>query len=154
MKNPNLLYLLVVLFCFSCNKEEVSPILSIEEEVLYIVNDHRNSEGLPSLKMNEVMMNEARKHSYDMASGKISFGHDGFSDRIERIKNEIGGEGGAENLAMGYPDAKAVVKGWLSSDGHKRNIESNATITGIGVVKIDNGPFYYTQIFLKKKENN
>jgi uncharacterized protein YkwD len=45
--------------------------------------------------------------------------------------------------------AKEVVEGWLNSPGHKRNIEGDFTLTGIGVAKNNKGIIYYTQIFTK-----
>ena len=49
---------------------------------------------------------------------------------------------------MGYSTAKAVVDGWIDSDGHRENIEGDYNIIGIAAVKDANGRYYFTQIFL------
>jgi uncharacterized protein YkwD len=60
----------------------------------------------------------------------------------------LGGGGyGAENVAMGFNSAAAVVNAWLGSAGHRANIEGNATRTGVSAVKSGDGVWYYTQIF-------
>jgi uncharacterized protein YkwD len=54
-----------------------------------------------------------------------------------------------ENVASGQMTAKEAVEGWLQSPGHKRNIEGNFTLTGIGWAKDKRGMIYFTQIFTK-----
>ncbi|MGA1825447.1 MAG: CAP domain-containing protein [bacterium] len=50
---------------------------------------------------------------------------------------------------MGYSDpAGRVVERWLNSPGHKKNIEGNYNLTGIGVVQANNLTYYFTQIFV------
>ncbi|MDN5212061.1 CAP domain-containing protein [Fulvivirgaceae bacterium BMA12] len=121
---------------------------SIEEEILRLVNEHRSGLGLNELSSNQVIINEARKHSQAMSSGTVSFGHDGFDDRISVIKSEITGNGFAENVATGYTDAAKAVNGWLNSSGHKKNIEGNYNLTGIGVAASNDGTLFFTQIFM------
>ena len=83
-----------------------------------------------------------------MASGAIPFGHDGFDGRIAAIRSALGGSSsGGENVAMGFNSASAVVNAWLGSAGHRANIESSATRTGISAVQSKLGVWYYTQIF-------
>lgn len=60
----------------------------------------------------------------------------------------------AENVAYnrGYTDPVAkAVEGWLNSSGHRRNIEGNYNLTGIGVAKNSQGAYYFTQIFILKR---
>lgn len=140
----------LILSLAACGNDEEIYSLAMEEEVLAIINEHRNSLGLKSLKMNQVILEEARMHSYNMATGTVGFGHDGFGDRVKRIKQKIGGGGGSENVAYGYPTPQSVVNGWLSSSGHKKNIEGNHDITGLGICRMNNGAIFYTQIFMKE----
>jgi uncharacterized protein YkwD len=119
-----------------------------DDEILGLINAHRASIGKPALQKSQVIWEQANAHSRDMASGAVPFGHDGFSARIAAIRAALGSGGsGAENVAMGYPSAAAVVSGWLSSSGHRANIESSATRTGISAVRSGSGTWYYTQIF-------
>ena len=119
-----------------------------DEEILGLINAHRASIGKPALQKSQVIWEQANAHSRDMASGAVPFGHDGFSARIAAISAALGSGGsGAENVAMGYTSAAAVVSGWLSSSGHRANIESSATRTGLSAVRSASGTWYYTQIF-------
>jgi len=113
-----------------------------------LINAHRASIGKPALQKSQVIWEQANAHSRNMASGAVPFGHDGFSARIAAIRAALGSGGsGAENVAMGYTSAAAVVSGWLSSSGHRANIEGNAARTGISAVRSGSGTWYYTQIF-------
>ena len=139
---------------FSCNKEDdttTSTLQSdIDKEIFDLINTHRESKGLDKLEFDEVIWKAANKHSQNMASGTTDFGHDGFTERVAGIKEEIGGSASAENVAMGYTTADAVVKGWLNSDGHKKNIEGSYTHSSVSAVEDNGGTYYYTQIFINK----
>jgi uncharacterized protein YkwD len=135
-------------------KEEVKVAdhdANFEKDILFYVNQHRKSLGLGELKMIDVATQQAYKHSKEMATKAVAFSHDGFDNRIEEIKKKIGFiPASAENVAYGYLSAKAVVEGWLNSPGHKKNIEGNYTLTGIGVANDKSGMIYFTQIFIKQ----
>ncbi len=121
----------------------------MEKNILRYVNDYRRQIGKPELKMIDVASAEADKHSENMAARRTGFGHDGFENRVARIGKQIGGvSAAAENVAYGELTAKEVVNGWLHSPGHKKNIEGNYTLTGIGVARDRSGTIFYTQIFL------
>ncbi|MDB5210314.1 MAG: hypothetical protein JWQ30_1141 [Sediminibacterium sp.] len=126
---------------------------NMEESILRYINDYRRSRGLNNLQMNDAASTQAYQHSKNMATGKTAFGHDGFDQRVQNIKRTMGSgflSGWAENVAYGQLSAQAVVKGWLNSSGHKRNIEGKYNLTGIGTYKSRNGDIYFTQIFLQK----
>lgn len=124
---------------------------SLENSILVNINAHRQSAGLPSLQMLDVASQQAYIHSKNMATGKTAFSHDGFSQRITVIKQSIGQtSASAENVAYGSLSAKEVVNVWLNSPAHKKNIDGNYNLTGIGVAKDRDGTLYFTQIFLRK----
>lgn len=119
------------------------------QEILVYVNQYRASRGLPPLKMNKSMSHAAFLHSHDMATHRIGFGHVGFNKRIKKLFTTIKDcHGGAENVAYNYKDAKNVVKNWLTSPGHRRNIIGHYNLTGIGIARDSKGKIYFTQIFL------
>jgi uncharacterized protein YkwD len=122
-------------------------VTTYDEQILALVNDHRRSIGKPDLVMVTVIWDQAYGHSLNMATGAVGFGHTGFDGRITTIRAALGSGSGSENVAMGYTSAASVVSGWLGSSGHRANIESNATRTGISAVKSAGGTWYYTQIF-------
>jgi uncharacterized protein YkwD len=119
-----------------------------DDQILALVNDRRRSIGKPALEKNQVIWEQANSHSVNMASKIVPFGHDGFDARIATIRAALGSGGSpAENVAMGYGSAESVVGAWLSSSGHRANIEGNSTRTGISAVKSSDGVWYYTQVF-------
>jgi uncharacterized protein YkwD len=152
-------YLLLSISFISCAQPKqvagVSTVVnseasSIENEVLRLVNKYRQSKGLSTLKMNSIVLDEARKHSTNMATGVVAFGHGGFDGRSQRLTQKIPGlRATGENVAYGQVSAKEVMEDWLNSPGHKKNIEGNFTQTGIGIVANRKGVLYYTQIFIR-----
>ena len=123
---------------------------SFEQSVHKLVNEYRTSEGLDPLEYSPFIADIARTHSQNMANDSSPFGHQGFSERSDKIRSELGGGRTAENVAYGYSSAKRAVEGWIASDGHRKNMVGDFTHTGIGVAYDSNDQPYYTQIFLKK----
>lgn len=123
----------------------------IEEEILDLVNEHRAELNLPPLRLVSAISKAAEQHSEDMADGKVPFGHSGFDARIDKILAKTGGMAAGENVAYGSRTAIDVVKMWLNSKGHRKNIEGNFNLTGIGVAKNRSGTIYFTQIFIRTR---
>jgi len=137
----------------ACPASAGSPPLaatSISRQILVFVNEYRRSKGLPALRPNSFISSVALGHSRDMLTGKSPFGHDGFRDRINTISGRLGKlHVAAENVADGPMGAREVVDGWLHSPGHRRNIEGDFRLTGIGVATRSDGMVYFTQIFVR-----
>jgi len=124
---------------------------SFAKEVLRYVNEHRDSMGLAPLQMNNVISQAAEIHSSNMAQKVVPFGHDGFDERIGNLLKELSpANAGAENVADGVTSAREAVNLWLHSPGHRRNIEGNFNLTGIGIASSSDGKIYITQIFIHK----
>lgn len=122
----------------------------IPDEILFYVNQYRAQHHLPPLKMVPLISQQALHHSQDMARHKMSFGHLGFNSRIKTIYSQVPDcQGGAENVAYNYRNAKHVVSQWLTSPGHRHNIEGHYNLTGIGVARDAKGKLYFTQIFIR-----
>jgi uncharacterized protein YkwD len=119
----------------------------MESDILKYVNEDRISHGLSVLQMNPLESSLAAKHSRDMSAGRVKFGHDGFNTRAKTIQKALGSMEVGENVAEGSMTAREVVDGWLHSPGHKKNIEGNFKLTGIGYASNKKGDIYFTQIF-------
>lgn len=136
---------------FVYQNNSVTDLSKMQKDVLFYVNKHRKSIGLGELQMNTEASAEAYNHSADMSTGKTPVGHEGFEERVDNIVKKIGFcSASGENVAMGMVSAEEVVDMWLKSPGHKRNIEGNFTLTGIGIAQAEDGYLYFTQIFLRK----
>lgn len=122
----------------------------LEIKVFEEINKYRESKELGKLINSEVISKVARLHSDNMATGSTGFGHIGFDERFDCICEDIENASGmAENVAHGYLTAESVSEGWVSSIGHKKNIEGDYTHTGVGIAKSKDGTIYFTQIFVK-----
>jgi uncharacterized protein YkwD len=129
----------------------------VQQAILAEVNSYRAKHHLSPLRMNPAMSREAERHSQDMATNRMPFGHQGFNQRIQRLSQEINhsaSSAGSENVAA-YPHrtAQEIVALWLSSPGHRRNIEGHFDLTGVGVAHDGHGRTYYTQIFLRTSQD-
>ncbi len=139
----SLLILITSLSSFSPDKET-----SLIDDVLSQTNKFRRSKGLPALILKQELNAIAQKHSANMASGKVGFGHGGFSKRNSlaakaiRPLNKF-----AENVAYGAASGKEVVTMWKNSSGHRRNMLGRYKYIGIGTAKDRRGRIYYTQLF-------
>lgn len=133
------------------NQPPQVDVTNMEGDILMYVNKHRRAIGLKDLTMLDAASAEAAKHSANMAARRVAFGHTGFEARVSAISRSLGTvSAAAENVADGKLTAQQVVQGWLHSPGHKKNIEGNYTLTGIGVATDAGGVIYFTQIFIKK----
>jgi uncharacterized protein YkwD len=123
----------------------------IEAQVHSLINEYRIASGLQPLMMNTIITDQCRLHSQNMALKKVELGHKGFTERVDKIKQSISWKSAAENVAYNNDNqnaAQTVVTGWLNSPGHRNNIEGTYNLTGIGVIKTEEGFYYFTQIFI------
>lgn len=156
-----LITLLFTTTIFTINCEKLSnyadaPVNPDKQELLRLVNKVRSS-GCncggtyypPAQKVvwNDLLEKAAQNHSDDMdAHNKLDHtGSNGSSagDRITAVGYSWTTYG--ENIAVGYPTEEAVIKGWLKSPGHCRNI-MNAKVKEMGVATKG---AYWTQVFAK-----
>ena len=118
--------------------------------MLALVNDYRRSKKLPPLQTNAAIEYQARRHSMDMGTHRIPFGHQGFSFRMKYVMEKVPGVTQVgENVAYGNLSARAVVSGWIKSPEHRTNMEGNFKYTGIGVTRNMQNQLYFTQIFAR-----
>jgi uncharacterized protein YkwD len=133
-----------------CPNETTPPTASnlaqLSDAIFCLTNQIRTSYGLPAFRRDARLDSAARLHSEDMAA-RDYFAHvtpEGLSptDRV----NAQGYPGGAgENIAMGYPTARAVVIAWMASAGHCRNILGEGREIGVGSANPSRP--YFTQDF-------
>jgi len=116
-------------------------------EILALVNRERQKNGLPPVADDPVLSTIAQNHAADMA-GRRYFSHtnpDG-KDLFERL-----GEAGvsyrraAENIASGYRNPAALIRGWMGSPGHRKNILGDFTKVGVGLCR-----GYYVLILIRQ----
>ncbi|MFY1690685.1 CAP domain-containing protein [Plantactinospora sp. WMMB782] len=122
---------------------------SQEAQVLAIVNRERADAGCGAVALNGDLTEAARLHSQDQGehTNMSHTGSDG-SDFVERARRAGYDRPIGENVAMGYPNAAAVMDGWMNSSGHRANIlNCDARAMGVGVATGADGRLYWTQVF-------
>ncbi|MCB5169080.1 CAP domain-containing protein [Streptomyces bambusae] len=121
------------------------------ERVVALVNKERAKVGCKAVKANKKLTTAALKHSKDMAAHRTMShtGSDGSDpgQRITRAGYQWRTYG--ENVAYGYTTSTKVMKGWMNSPGHKRNI-LNCAFKEIGVARAQPGN-YWTQVFATRR---
>ena len=116
-------------------------------EFTELMNAHRATVGCGPLTWHKGTARVAERHSEDMVA-RAFFAHtnpDGDTP-FDRLRDGgVGWVGPAgENIAAGYPDAAAVLQGWLNSPGHRANIENCAyTHHGVGLERA-----HWTHLFV------
>lgn len=126
----------------------------IETRLVQRINEYRQSKKQPPLAVNEAIAEQARAHSRAMAEGKSAFSHDGFDDRVNAISKVVPYRSAAENIAwsLGHEDVVGTAcSQWLASRGHRKNIEADFDLTGIGAARNAEGKWYLTQIFVLRR---
>lgn len=126
------------------------------QAVVDLVNAERASAGCAPLQVNLKLAAAAQGHSEDMAINDF-FDHVGSNGST--VGQRIAAQGysystWAENIAAGYGTAAAAVDGWMTSDGHRANIQNcNLQETGVGYFYLQNDTGnvnygrYWTQVF-------
>ncbi len=121
---------------------------SLERQVVALVNQERAAYGLSPLTLSADLSDGARLKSQDMRDNRY-FDHNSptYGTPFEMMGSlGITYRAAAENIAMGYRTAEAVVDGWMNSPGHRANILSDK-YTEIGVGHVDG---YWTQWFVNR----
>lgn len=121
-----------------------------QKRILKQTNKHRKKHGCKKLKNNKKLRKAARKHSKRMAKSRTLShqlpGEPPLGTRITRAGYR-NWRGVAENIAYGYGSPKAMVKAWMKSPGHRKNIlNCRYRHLGVGVI-LKGGVPWATQNF-------
>jgi uncharacterized protein YkwD len=122
--------------------------VAAENLAVQLTNAQRAQHGCSALRIDVRLVTAARQHSRDMRV-RHYFDHNAPDGKTpwDRIKADGYSQPGAENIAMGYATAQAVVNGWMNSPGHRANIlNCSLKAVGIGVEYGSGGP-WWTQDF-------
>lgn len=123
--------------------------VQMSQNILALINDHRQSLGLNSLVMDQTYASAYAVGHTDFMIELSQISHENFHIRSKGLKDK-GAERVGENVAYGYDNAESVVNAWLSSPAHKEIIEGNYSHSGFGVFKNTQQRYYFTQIFYLK----
>jgi uncharacterized protein YkwD len=132
-----------------------------EQQVIELVNKARAAEGLPPLKRADSLVEAARYHATDMLMDGY-FEHDSYDNGISApvcpwYTRVIGFYSPdwrqlSENIAAGQVDPDRVVRDWMNSSGHRKNILSSATWEiGVGYASAGSSSHYWVQDFGRRE---
>lgn len=123
-----------------------------EKEVFNLINQQRQNNGLPALKVDEEVQRVARIKAQDMVN-KNYFSHTSptYGSPFDMLKSfKVSYKTAGENIA-GNSTNSGAVNAWMNSSGHKANILNNSfNYTGIGVVSSPKYGKMYVQMFIGK----
>jgi uncharacterized protein YkwD len=126
---------------------------TVAEELLRLVNVERRRVNAKPLVLSPQLTAAAQRHSQDMAANRrmSHTGSDGSTMRSRIDDTQYRWSTIGENVAMGQPNAAAVMAAWVNSPGHRQNILNPAfTELGIGYATAANRP-YWTQVFARPR---
>ncbi len=114
-------------------KKEDKELLPIEANIISYTNNERAKYGLPPLVVDKQLMKTAREHCSWMTWNRI----------FQHTRRPV-----AENIAMGQPSSREVVRSWMNSSGHRANIlNPNHHHIGVGAYRTEGGTIYWVQQF-------
>jgi uncharacterized protein YkwD len=125
---------------------------NVASDVVSLTNAERARQGRKQLRSSPQLMHAAQIHAEQMArAGRLA--HDlpkarypETKDRLAAVKYRWTAYG--ENVAQGQPNAAEVLKDWMHSSGHRKNIlNSYYTELGTGYATDRAGRTYFVQVF-------
>ncbi|MDZ5619529.1 CAP domain-containing protein [Nocardioides bizhenqiangii] len=130
-----------------------SEVQLLRQRVVTLTNNKRRARGCPVLRRNDALDRAAQTHTVKMAgrgrNGTLSHqlpGEPGVGTRLRRAGYDWSGWG--ENVAAGQTTARAVMRSWMNSRGHRRNIlNCRFRHIGVGLAYARTGTPYWTQDF-------
>ncbi|PIA79151.1 hypothetical protein BFR04_06430 [Gaetbulibacter sp. 4G1] len=121
----------------------------ISNAIFYHINQYRKSQGKTILIKDPLYATAyAVEHSKYMIETQ-TINHHYFFARKRGLIN-IGASHVSENIAYAYSTPESVVNAWIKNDAHKKTLQGNYSHIGFGVLKSENGRYYYTALFYKK----
>lgn len=107
-------------------------LIGLEKQIVDQTNAERAKRGLSQLAVDPNLVGLARQHA-------------GWMARHRRLQHSHSGS--AENIAMGYPNVNAVLRGWMGSRGHRANILGGYRYIGVGAQRDSGGRMWWCQQF-------
>ena len=124
----------------------------VAERVASVVEAHsreRKEAGLPPVKANAKLQAAAQAHARDMAEHE-KMNHKGSDGSTPFRRIEAQGyryRRAGENIAYGQPDVEGVMKVWMNSPPHKKNILGGFSQIGVGYATAEDGTPYWCVTF-------
>ncbi len=117
------------------------------QQILDLVNAERAKAGLSAVKLLDDVTAAANIRAKEIETVFSHTRPDGTS--CFTVLDKAGYRTMGENIAMGHKTPEEVMKGWMNSEGHKKNIlTKDFTGLGLGVYKTSSGTMCWVQLFV------
>ncbi|WP_165249914.1 CAP domain-containing protein [Paludisphaera soli] len=121
----------------------------VRESLLTFHNRARAEKKRPSVEVDEALQEAAQRHAEEMA-GREKMTHTGadgssVADRVEEFGYRYRRCG--ENIAYGHYSPELVMRGWLTSPPHRKNILGGFSQIGLGYATAKDGTPYWCVTF-------
>ncbi len=114
-----------------------------QQQARVVTNNKRVNHDVVALKKRRCVQRFARRQAQRMANQQRMFHQD-----LGVVMSRCGLSRAGENVAMGYPTGRRVVRAWMHSPGHRANLlEPSYRIMGLAVRRDDQGRPYAAQVF-------
>ena len=123
---------------------------AMRRKVLQLTNKRRVDRGCDPVRWHRRLAVAAQRHTKRMANADtLSHQLPGEPDPGARIRNAgYDWTAWGENIAAGFRTPRSVVRAWMNSPGHRRNIlNCDFEHLGVGLASADDGTRYWTQDF-------
>lgn len=134
------------------NNTDSETLPNTTETILTLINAARKNEGLPELKVDELLDSTAKAKAKDMVENNY-FAHESktYGSPFKMMQDAgITYKTAGENIA-GNQSVQKAVESWLASETHRQNILSNAyNYIGIGLEKSDTYGYVIVLMFIGK----
>ena len=119
------------------------------DDVIKAHNRLRAEAKLPPLEVSSKLQAARCKHAKDMAAhGKMTHkGSDGSSSMKRILAKGYNYRRAGENVAAGNFTVEGLMKGWMESPHHKRNILGSFSQIGVACATGENGKRYWCVTF-------
>lgn len=122
--------------------EAAVSLSSARTKVDSLTDAARKKAGCKPLTVSKRLNTSAQRHATDMAANDfLSHSSSDGTTWIARLKAAGYPSPGAENVARGYDSAAVVVKEWLASPDHERNIV-NCAFAKVGIGYANPGSYW------------
>jgi uncharacterized protein YkwD len=142
----------LILLLLSWSHNPIDSTKSVDEiktanQLIQLVNDHRESLGKSKLIRNSLADQLATEHVNYMISKK-DVNNDNYEIRWEALEQQANANEITENVGFDVSAEKAM-NAYLTRVWLRANVEGDFTHTGIAVKKDEKGNYFYLQIFYR-----
>jgi uncharacterized protein YkwD len=124
-------------------------VLKLSADLVASHNQLRSESKLPSLKVSKKLQAAALEHARDMAEHKkmSHTGSDGSTPSSRVLSRGYRMRRTGENIAFGQKRVEDVMKRWMKSPPHKRNILGSFSEIGAACAAASDGTLYWCVSF-------